>query len=148
MRILVLNGPNLNLLGEREPEIYGSQTLADLEELLQRRGGELGMELAIFQSNHEGELIDLIHAHRHWDGLLLNGAALTHSSTALADAISSARLPTVEVHLSNVHARPESWRHHSYLSPVSWGVIMGFGFDGYLAALDLLHRRLSAERAR
>ena len=138
MRILVLNGPNLNLLGEREPEIYGSQTLADLEELLQRRSGELGMELAIFQSNHEGELIDLIHAHRHWDGLLLNGAALTHSSTALADAISSARLPTVEVHLSNVHARPESWRHHSYLSPVSWGVIMGFGFDGYLAALDLL----------
>ena len=147
MQILVLNGPNLNLLGHREPEIYGYETLEDIEALLRRRGEDLGgIELNFIQSNHEGELIDAIHAHREWDGIVLNGAALTHSSLALADAISATRIPTVEVHLSNVHARPETWRHNSYLSPVCWGVVMGFGYRSYLAALDLLYSRLSEEQ--
>lgn len=147
MQILVLNGPNLNLLGHREPEIYGYETLEDIEALLRRRGEDLGgIELNFIQSNHEGELIDAIHAHREWDGLVLNGAALTHSSMALSDAISAAHIPTVEVHLTNVHARPETWRHNSYLSPVCWGVVMGFGYRSYLAALDLLYSRLSEEQ--
>lgn len=147
MRILVLNGPNLNLLGHREPEIYGYETLDDIEALLRRRAEDLGgIELDFFQSNHEGALIDCIHEHREWDGIVLNGAALTHSSTALADAVSACRVPTVEVHLSNVHARPETWRHHSYLTPVSWGIVMGFGYRSYLAALDLLYSRLAEEQ--
>lgn len=146
MQILVLNGPNLNLLGHREPEIYGYETLEDIETLLRRRAEDLGgIELDFVQSNHEGELLDAIHAHREWDGIVLNGAALTHSSTALADAISAVHIPTVEVHISNVHARPETWRHNSFLSPVSWGVVMGFGYRSYLAALDLLYSRLAEE---
>jgi 3-dehydroquinate dehydratase-2 len=147
MQILVLNGPNLNLLGHREPEIYGYETIEDIEALLRRRSEDLGdIELDFIQSNHEGELIDAIHDHREWDGIVLNGAALTHSSMALADAINAVRIPTVEVHLTNVHARSETWRHNSYLSPVCWGVVMGFGYRGYLAALDLLHSRLAKEQ--
>jgi len=147
MQILVLNGPNLNLLGHREPEIYGYETLEDIEVLLRHRAEDLGgIELDFLQSNHEGELIDAIHEHREWDGLVLNGAALTHSSTSLADAISAVKIPTIEVHLSNVHARPEIWRHNSLLSPVSWGIVMGFGYRSYLAALDLLCGRLAEEQ--
>jgi 3-dehydroquinate dehydratase-2 len=146
MKILVLNGPNLNLLGHREPELYGYETLEDIEALLRRRGEDLGgIELNFIQSNHEGALIDAIHEHREWDGIVLNGAALTHSSMALADAVSAVRIHTVEVHLTNVHARAETWRHNSYLSPVCLGVVMGFGYHSYLAALDLLHSRLSEE---
>jgi len=146
MRILILNGPNLNLLGSREPEIYGFETLEDIETLLRQRAEDLGgIELDFLQSNHEGELIDSIHAHREWDGIVLNGAALSHSSTALADAISSVRVPTVEVHLTNVHARPETWRHHSFLSAVTWGQVAGFGYRSYLAALDLLYSRVAEE---
>jgi 3-dehydroquinate dehydratase-2 len=146
MRILILNGPNLNLLGQREPDIYGYETLEDIEQLLRQRGTDLGgIEIDFVQSNHEGELIDAIHAHRDWDGIIINGAALTHSSTSLADALSAVPLPTIEVHLSNVHTRPETWRHHSFLSPVTWGQVSGFGYRSYLAALDLLYSRIAEE---
>ncbi|MGE0227418.1 MAG: type II 3-dehydroquinate dehydratase [Dehalococcoidia bacterium] len=144
MRILVLNGPNLNLLGSREPEIYGLQTLADIELLLRNRADEHGIEVRCVQSNHEGVLVDLIQEHRDWDGFILNAGALTHTSLAIPDAISSVGVPTVEVHLSNIYAR-ESFRHHSYLAPVAWGQVAGFGYRGYLAALDLLYDRLSRE---
>ncbi|MBX7110301.1 MAG: type II 3-dehydroquinate dehydratase [Dehalococcoidia bacterium] len=144
MRILVLNGPNLNLLGRREPEIYGLQTLADIEVLIRNRAEEHGIEVDFLQSNHEGVLVDAIQEHRDWDGFIINAGALTHTSLAIADAISSVGVPAVEVHLSNVHAR-EAFRHHSYLSPVVWGQVVGFGYRGYLAALDLLYDRLSRE---
>lgn len=144
MRILVLNGPNLNLLGRREPEIYGLQTLADIEVLIRNRAEEHGIEVDFLQSNHEGVLVDAIQEHHDWDGFIINAGALTHTSLAIADAISSVGVPAVEVHLSNVHAR-EAFRHHSYLSPVVWGQVVGFGYRGYLAALDLLYDRLSRE---
>jgi len=149
MRILILNGPNLNSLGQREPDIYGYETLDDIEQLLRQRGTDLGgieIEIDFVQSNHEGKLIDAIHAHRDWDGIIINGAALTHSSTSLADALSSVMLPAIEVHLTNVHTRPETWRHHSFLSPVTWGQVSGFGYRSYLAALDLLYSRIAEEQ--
>ena len=142
MRILILNGPNLNLLGQREPEIYGRETLRDIELLCERRATELGVEIACVQSNSEGALVDALHEHREWDGVVINAAAYTHTSLALADAIAATQLPTIEVHLSNVHAR-EQIRHTSLISPVVWGQVSGFGYRGYLAALDLLHSRLS-----
>jgi 3-dehydroquinate dehydratase-2 len=146
MRILILNGPNLNLLGQREPDVYGFETLSDIETLLRQRAEDLGgIELDFVQSNHEGELIDAIHAHRDWDGIVINGAAFTHSSTAIADALSSVTIPAVEVHLTNVHTRPETWRHHSFLSSVTWGQVSGFGYRSYLAALDLLYSRVAEE---
>jgi 3-dehydroquinate dehydratase-2 len=145
MRILVLNGPNLNLLGQRQPELYGRETLADIETLMRARADDLGgVELAFVQSNHEGELIDAIHERRDWDGLIINAGAYTHTSIAIADAVASVDMPAVEVHLSNVFAR-ERFRHRSYLSPVAWGTLSGFGYRSYLAALDLLHGRLSEE---
>jgi 3-dehydroquinate dehydratase-2 len=147
MRILIVNGPNLNALGHREPDIYGYETLEDIEQLLRQRGTDLGgIEIDFVQSNHEGELIDAIHAHRDWDGIIINGAALTHSSTSLADALSSVMLPAIEVHLTNVHTRPETWRHHSFLSPVTWGQVSGFGYRSYLAALDLLYSRIAEDQ--
>ncbi len=146
MRILVLNGPNLNLLGQREPEIYGLQTLADIEVLITNRADELGVEVKCLQSNHEGVLVDAIQEHAGWDGLILNAGALTHTSLAIPDAITSVGITAVEVHISNVHTR-EAFRHHSYLSAVVWGQIVGFGYRGYLAALDLLHSRLAEEGA-
>lgn len=143
MRILVLNGPTLNMLGEREPEVYGTQTLADIETLVRQRAAELGdVEIAFTQTNHEGEMIDLILGHRDWDGMIINPGAYTHTSIALADAISATQLVVAEVHLSNVHKR-EVFRHHSYVAGVAWGQITGFGSRGYLAALDMLHARLS-----
>ncbi len=142
MRILILNGPNLNLLGQREPEIYGRETLRDIELLCERRATELGVEIACVQSNSEGALVDALHEHREWDGVVINAAAYTHTSLAIADAIAATQLPTIEVHLSNVHAR-EQIRHTSLISPVVWGQVSGFGYRGYLAALDLLHSRLS-----
>ena len=142
MRILVLNGPNLNLLGHRQPEIYGRETLEDIEQLCRRRGQELGIELAFVQSNSEGGLVDALHEHSDWDGVVLNAAAYTHTSLALADALAALALPAVEVHLSNVYAREEI-RHRSLIAPHVWGQITGFGYRGYLAALDLLHSRLS-----
>lgn len=142
MRILMVNGPNLNLLGQREPEIYGLQTLADIEVLIRNRADELGVDIEFFQSNHEGQLIDAIQEHSGWDGLIINAGALTHTSLAIPDAVTSTGILTVEVHMTNVHAR-EEFRHRSFLSPIVWGQVIGFGYRSYLAALDLLHQRLT-----
>lgn len=135
MQILVLNGPNLNLLGTREPDTYGTQTLSDLENLVRTRFKDVDFQFA--QSNHEGELIDYLHGARGYDGIVLNAAAYTHTSVALRDAIAAIDVPTIEVHLSNVHAR-EAFRHHSMLAPVCRGVISGLGMTGYLLAVEAL----------
>jgi 3-dehydroquinate dehydratase-2 len=138
MNILVLHGPNLNLLGTREPEVYGSTTLADINARLEETAAANGATLRILQSNHEGALIDAIHEARGWaDGLIINPGGYTHTSVALRDAISAVEIPTIEVHLSNVFAR-ESFRHHSYISPVCLGVISGLGWMGYRLALERL----------
>ena len=143
MRVLVLNGPNLNLLGERETGIYGSETLERVNDRIRTRADELGIEVAFEQSNHEGTLIDLIQEHREWDGVILNAAGYTHTSVALADAIAGAALPTVEVHISDVYAR-EPFRHHSYIEAVAMLTIVGHGTDGYIEALEAIHERLGA----
>ncbi|MDX8348954.1 type II 3-dehydroquinate dehydratase [Cognatiyoonia sp. IB215446] len=136
--ILILNGPNLNLLGTRQPEVYGPTTLADIEEMCVKRAEALGVTLAFEQSNHEGALIDAIHAARgKYAGIILNAGAFTHTSIALMDAISSAMVPVVELHLSNIHAR-EDFRHKSYIAPVAIGQICGFGAAGYPLAMDAL----------
>ena len=134
MKILVINGPNLNLLGKRQPEIYGSQSFTQYFESLQL--DFFNQELVYFQSNHEGELIDFIQKEGFdAQGLVINAGGFAHTSIALADAISAVSIPTVEVHISNVFAR-ESFRHHSYLSPVSNGIISGLGLYGYKAAIQ------------
>lgn len=146
MRILVLHGPNLNMLGTREPQIYGRTTLADIDAALMRRAAELGVDLDTFQSNHEGALIDRIQANAGiCDALIINPGAFTHYSYALRDAIGAAHLPTIEVHLSNVYAR-EPFRHHSVIAPIATGQISGLGWRGYLLALDWLAES-HAERA-
>ncbi|MDO5740213.1 MAG: type II 3-dehydroquinate dehydratase [Ornithinimicrobium sp.] len=145
-RILVLNGPNLNLLGTREPQIYGTTTLADVEALCADRAAGHGLEVTCRQSNHEGALVDALHeaaAAGDVIGCVLNAGAYTHTSVALLDAIKATGLPTVEVHISNPHAR-EAFRHTSYLSPVAAAVIAGAGIDGYGYAVDVLARRHSA----
>ena len=142
MRILVLHGPNLNLLGKREPEIYGSHTLEDINRTLMSQANLLGVTLDCFQSNHEGELIDLIHsALGTRDGILINPGAYTHTSVGLRDALSGVNIPTVEVHLSNIHRR-EDFRHHSYIAPIAVGQISGFGADSYRLGLDALVNHL------
>ncbi|AFS70011.1 MULTISPECIES: type II 3-dehydroquinate dehydratase [Exiguobacterium] len=135
MRILVLNGPNLNLLGTREPTTYGTKTLSDLEDQLRERFQQV--DFRFIQSNHEGDLVDRLHEARGYDGIVFNAAAYTHTSIALRDAIAAIEAPTIEVHLSNVHAR-ESFRHHSMLAPVCRGVISGLGMKGYLLAVEAL----------
>ncbi|MFZ9229142.1 MAG: type II 3-dehydroquinate dehydratase [Prochlorococcaceae cyanobacterium] len=142
MRILLLNGPNLNLLGSREPGLYGAQTLAAIEESLQQQAAGLGVALETFQSNHEGALVERIHqAAGQIDGILINAGALTHTSIALRDALLGVAIPFVELHLSNVHAR-EPFRAHSYLADKAVGVISGFGPSSYRLALEGLVERL------
>ena len=142
--ILILNGPNLNLLGTRQPEVYGKTTLADVEALCREKAKTLGLDVAFEQSNHEGALIDLIHAAKgKHAAIVLNAGAYTHTSIALMDAIASVELTVVEVHLSNIHAR-EEFRHRSYIAPVALGQICGFGAQGYLMALDALKAHLKA----
>ncbi len=146
-RILVLNGPNLNLLGTREPEVYGAQTLADVVSELNMSASVLGITLEHLQSNAESALIDAIHAARDQiDFIIINPAAFTHTSVALRDALLGVAIPFIEVHLSNVHAR-EPFRHHSYLSDVAVGVICGLGADGYQFALQAAARRLGVVKS-
>lgn len=142
-RILVLNGPNLNLLGTREPEIYGYTTLNDINELLSERAESAGVDAIDFlQSNFEGELVEAIQKSRgRYDFILLNAGALTHYSIALRDAIASVPVPVIEIHLSNIHRR-EEFRHTSVIAPVVMGQICGFGVDSYIAALDIAIRKI------
>ena len=136
--ILVLNGPNLNLLGTRQPEVYGHATLKDIEEMCIAHGMSRGAQVVCAQDNSEGALVSCIHAARGThDGVVLNAGAYTHTSIALCDAIKGTGVPTVELHLSNVHAR-EEFRHHSFITPVAIGVIAGFGANGYNLAIDAL----------
>lgn len=147
LRVLVVSGPNLQLLGAREPEIYGTETLEDIHERVAARGTELGTDVATFQSNHEGDLLDWIAAARGtFDGILLNAGALTHTSLALFDALRAAGLPCVEVHLSNPEAR-EAYRHESKVAPACLGKVSGFGGDSYVLGLEGLVRWLRQPRA-
>jgi len=142
MRILVLHGPNLNLLGKREPEIYGTLSLDDINGALEALGAEFEAALGFFQSNSEGALVDAIQqAPEKYDGILINPAAYTHTSVALRDALAAIGLPFVEVHLSNIHRR-EEFRHHSYLAPLALGQICGFGLDSYLLGLRALFNHI------
>ncbi|MGN0909733.1 MAG: type II 3-dehydroquinate dehydratase [Succinivibrio sp.] len=146
LSILVINGPNLNLLGTREPGIYGHETLKSVEEMLQKRAGELGVGISFFQSNHEGAIVDRIQEARgNTDFILLNAGAYTHTSVAIRDALCGVSIPFYAIHISNVHAR-EEFRHHSYLSDKAAGVICGFGTRGYLYALDSAVEVLRAGR--
>lgn len=142
--LLILNGPNLNLLGLRQPEVYGTTTLADIEAMCRAKAETLGVALSFHQENSEGALLDHIHAARGThNGIILNAGAYTHTSIALMDAISSVELPTIELHLSNVHAR-EEFRHVSYIAKVAIGVICGFGPRGYTLALEAMSDHLRA----
>lgn len=136
MKLLVLNGPNLNLLGSREPDVYGRTTLAEIEAQVRKRAAGLKVEVDFRQSNLEGELVNWIHEARgKFEAIVLNAAAYTHTSVALRDAIAAVGIPTIEVHLSNTHAR-EPFRHHSYLTPVCRGQIAGFGPTSYVLAVE------------
>jgi 3-dehydroquinate dehydratase-2 len=145
MKILLINGPNLNLLGTREPAKYGSTTLPQVEAMLQEEARRLGVELACFQSNHEGGIVDRIHAARTEGvaGIVINPGAYTHTSVAIRDAFAGTAIPFAEIHISNVHAR-EPFRHHSYLSEIAAGIVVGFGVEGYVLALRGLVKKVQA----
>jgi len=144
-KILILHGPNLNLLGTREPGIYGRTTLPQINQQLKKKAKRIGAKLKIFQSNHEGKIVDLIgKSRKQFDGLIINPAAYTHTSIAIRDAIASCGLPTIEIHLSNIYSR-EKFRHKSLISPVAKGAIMGFGYKSYLLGLQALVDLLNAE---
>lgn len=146
--ILVLNGPNLNLLGVREPTTYGRETLADIEEACLEQAAELGLSVDFRQSNHEGQLVDWIQeARENADGIILNAGAYTHTSIAILDALKAAELPVIEAHLSNIYRR-ETFRHTSYVSAGAQGVICGFGGHGYVLALAAMARLIPAETER
>nr|WP_040707908.1 type II 3-dehydroquinate dehydratase [Oceanibaculum indicum] len=137
---MILNGPNLNMLGVREPAIYGRETLGDIEDACRAMAEDLGLGIDFRQSNHEGELVSWIHEARDSaDGIVINAGAYTHTSVAILDALTLAELPVIEVHLSNIYKR-ESFRHHSYISPVAQGVLCGFGGQGYVLALQAMAR--------
>jgi 3-dehydroquinate dehydratase-2 len=146
--ILLVNGPNLNLLGEREPEVYGRETLADVERMVTETCAGYGLEVKAFQSNWEGALLDFLQLHRHEaQGVILNPGALTHTSRALPDCLRSLRCPTIEVHISNVHVR-EAWRHESFVAEAAQGQIVGLGVAGYYYAALHLCARLAAKAGR
>jgi len=140
--LLLLNGPNLNLLGTREPEVYGASTLADIEHAATAQAAAAGASLSCFQSNHEGALIDRIHAARTdgTDAIVINPGGLTHTSVALRDALAGVAIPFVEVHISNIYQR-EAFRHHSFLSAIAVGTICGLGIEGYRLAIDFVLKR-------
>lgn len=143
MRILVIHGPNLNMLGRRDPAHYGSKTLAEIDSLLKERGDQLGVEVVCYQSNHEGFLIDFVQEQAPGtDGIIINPGALTHYGLSLRDALEDAHLPVIEVHLSNIHAR-EEFRRKSVIAPIARGQISGQGWQGYLTALDILAGHIS-----
>jgi 3-dehydroquinate dehydratase, type II len=138
--ILIVNGPNLNMLGKRQPEVYGTATLADIEQACHAHAGTLGLDVEFRQSNHEGDLVDWIQGARgRAAGIIINAGGLTHSSVAILDALLSAEVTAIEVHLSNIHQR-EEFRHHSFVSKAAKGMICGFGSHGYILALDALAR--------
>ncbi len=144
MRILVIHGPNLNLLGQRDRAHYGDKTLSGIDDLLEEKGRALGVEVVTFQSNHEGALIDFIQEQAHSaHAIVINPGALTHYGLSLRDALSDSRLPVIEVHISNIHRR-EEWRSRSVIAPIAEGQISGLGWSGYLAALQALVDRLKA----
>lgn len=147
MKILLLNGPNINLLGTREPAVYGSTTLADVEAMCRAEGERLGAEVLCFQSNHEGALVDRIHAARTEGvaAIVINPAAFTHTSVAVRDALAGVAIPFIEVHISNVHKR-EAFRHHSYFSDAAVGTIVGLGVEGYRYAVDAAVRAAGAKK--
>jgi 3-dehydroquinate dehydratase-2 len=148
MRYLLVNGPNLNTLGTREPHIYGHDTLSDVVARVAARAGELGVEIEAFQSNHEGAIIDYLQANTgKADGMLINPGGLAHTSVVLRDAITACQIPTVEVHISNVHSR-EPFRHESILTAVCRGMITGLGWRGYIYALEYLHASAMDARPR
>jgi 3-dehydroquinate dehydratase-2 len=135
MKVLVINGPNLNLLGEREPEVYGKVTLEKINDEMKKLSKELGLELAFYQSSHEGEIVDKIgQARKEFKAVIINPAAYTHTSVAIRDAVSACGLPVIEVHISNIYGR-EEFRHKSLIAPVCKGQISGFGLESYLLAL-------------
>jgi len=141
--LLLLNGPNLNLLGSREPEVYGATTLADVERAASEQVAQAGAKLTVFQSNHEGALIDRIQAAKKEgiDAIVINPGGLTHTSVSLRDALAGVAIPFVEIHVSNIHQR-EAFRHHSYLSGIAVGVICGLGTEGYTAAISFALKKL------
>jgi len=141
VKVLVINGPNMNLLGKREPEVYGSETLEDLEKAVSKEAENLDIEVTFFQSNHEGEIIDTIQTAQEndVDAIIINPGAFTHYSLAIRDAIKGTGIKAIEVHMSNIHSR-EEFRSKSVIAPVCMGQISGFGFKGYLAALNILKR--------
>ncbi len=143
MKILLLNGPNLNLLGQREPNIYGQSTLAEVENDLKEFFQDRSCELIVLQSNHEGHLIDFLHENKDAGYAIINPGGLTHTSVSLRDAFTGTAIPFIEVHISNVHAR-EEFRHHSYLSGIASGLIVGCGVYGYKMAADLILQRLES----
>lgn len=148
LQILMMNGPNLNMLGTREPAVYGTTTLAQITETLRARGEELGASIEAFQSNHEGALIDYLQQHaEHTDGIIINPGAFTHYSFALRDALAGAKIPAIEVHLSNIYAR-EEFRHHSVIAPIARGHIVGVGWRGYVLALEALVELIREERVK